>query len=388
MSAQRSSPVLAWAVLLAGLPLVTGAYALLPGSGFALLGIIVGATLADDAFWSRVGGSIEAPMLAPAGLLLLVLGFDLALRGGTTRAALEVVFALLLLVAMFRAFASLRDEPGRGPEWAIDLYALAMVLILSLGQYLEVSGQIDLSEQIAADPERAVLFRPGGFLNPNMTSAVALVAAWLVAPHQRQRTSAPALVTLVLALAIVAVSQSRAGLAASFVLLAITAVRRPRAMLAIAPLVVLPIAWYIATTEDDLVTDLVLRFVERLGGDSSSDERAWLLANARQMIGAAPWLGHGHDALRSRYESGSHNQAIELVVNHGLPLAAAIVAALVVALRRCSLGFVLVVVAPTFLFSHNFFDSASFQAALGLAWASERRPHAQRRSGAWVGARA
>jgi O-antigen ligase len=216
----------------------------------------------------------------------------------------------------------------------------------------------------------SLVFRPGGFHNSNMTAALALLFLLLPRLHHSPGFGTRGLLVMVLAVAVIGLTQSRAGLAALLLYSAWLFRRHPIRLLVGVALALLVSVVSGSWDQGAVLFELVQRFGDRFGGDSSSTERAWLMRMALQSIQEAPLFGYGYGFLVDRYAAGgSHNQVIELLVAFGVVGGVTMLAAAVLLLWPASALLVLVGVLPSLLFSHNFFDSASFQAALGMALA-------------------
>jgi O-antigen ligase len=117
---------------------------------------------------------------------------------------------------------------------------------------------------------------------------------------------------------------------------------------------------------------LALQLLGRITGDYSSQERLELLKHGLAAFMDAPFLGKGYRYVELTAGQSTHSELVEILANFGLAGLVAIGLASYLLYRGGSARFLLVCVAPTFLFSHNFFETVSFQAALGLALAADR----------------
>ena len=112
--------------------------------------------------------------------------------------------------------------------------------------------------------------------------------------------------------------------------------------------------------------DTLLALVERSGELLEKEDLM------RTVWHDAPFLGKGYRYVALTAGQSTHNQLVEILASFGLAGLAAIGLASYLLYWGGSARFLLVCVAPTFLFSHNFFETVSFQTALGLALAVDR----------------
>jgi O-antigen ligase len=358
--------------LLCLLAMATGAYNLAPGVGYLIFGVATLALL-TQARWIDAPGRWFEPHRA-AGVLVFA---ATTLLGATAfgidgRAAVVPLFAVSMFsVAYSLTRLALGSADVRVPASA-DRIALAGLAVLLTGQVLGAFGFINLDDRLIELNEDALLFRPGGFLNPNMTASVALLLVLMTTPHAREQLGWQLVAAIALATVIVMLTQSRAALVAWAIYLPWILRRHWRGMLAVVLLAVTAtwqVGWW---STDGLIHELSLAFGSRLRGDASSNERLWLVNEASRLVRDAPFFGRGQGFLVQRVGLGSHNQVLEWLLSYGAVGTLVLLAAAAAMIGPCSLIFLLVGVAPTFLFSHSFYDSASFQTALGMALAAER----------------
>jgi hypothetical protein len=358
--------------LLCLLAMATGAYNLAPGVGYLIFGVVTLALL-TQARWIDAPGRWFEPHRA-AGVLVFA---AVTLLGATAfgidgRAAVVPLFAISMFSVAYSLTRLALGGADERLQVSADRIALAGLAVVLIGQVLAAFGFINLDDRFIDLNEDVLLFRPGGFLNPNMTASIALLLVLLTTPHERQRLSWELAAAIALATVILTLTQSRAALVAWAIYLPWILRRHWRGMLAVL-LMMLTAAWQAGWwSADGLLHELSLALGSRLSGDASSNERLWLVNEATRFIQDAPFFGRGQGFLTARLGLGSHNQVLEWLLSYGAVGTFVLLAAAAVMIGPCSVVFLLVGVAPTFLFSHSFYDSASFQTALGMALAAER----------------
>jgi O-antigen ligase len=213
--------------------------------------------------------------------------------------------------------------------------------------------------------------RPGGFLNPNMTAAIALVLAFVASRLSTGARDAIHLACLLVASIVVVLAQSRAGLLALGVHVGCLAWRRPAVLVAVGVAGVAAVAWIGADALLD-VAGLVEHLLDRFSRDNSSDERLVVLELGMAAIDERPWFGHGYRHLEHVFGRSAHNEFVETTVNFGFVGLAVALVGVTLILLPASVHLLVVCVAPSVLFSHNFLDTVELQACLGLALAVDR----------------
>lgn len=353
--------------------LASGLYTVLPGSGYAILALSLLLILSDDrlrAAPARYWHPRQICGFALFNAVFLAWGVVHTLEA---RTYLLHLFTLTMFLVSFAAARVSGDRAEPGALEARDRVAVVGLALLLAGQLAQSAGWLQHVRAPAAGFEVSLVFRPGGFQNANMTAAIALLLLWSMLLHLRGSVTGWGWIGLSLAIVVIGLTQSRAGLLA-LALYGVWIFRRyPWRMLAVAMLALGAAFWSGVLQEGALLVELVDRFAARFRGDESSAERAWLLRTAWDALQTAPLFGQGHAMLETRYGvGGSHNQVIELLVSFGAIGGLAMMLAGVLLLWPLSGLFVLVGVLPSLLFSHNYFDSASFQAALGIGLAADR----------------
>jgi O-antigen ligase len=356
-------------VVLAGgflLLLATGAYVLQPGSGYifvAGVGAYLVARAGSQAAWSDY---FPARMVGGAIVINIVFCAWAWLDALEARAYLIHVMSMTVFLL---GYGLGRDALARGVLAPFQTaFAVAGLSVLLAGQVGEVAGYFAFVPEGTVPPQ-TFFDRPGGFQNSNMTAALALCLVFLARPLSAGTGMWARIASLVLGGAVVLLTQSRAALLVCGLVAAWLVLMRPRLWPMCGALLLLVLLALNFTEEG---AELAARILLRLEGDESSDDRRYLVRVAIEQITAAPWFGSGYGSVERVAGNGSHVQPLETLASFGVVGSVLIATAVIAMLAPCSAAFLLVCVAPTLLFSHNFFESVPFQAAIGLALGVDR----------------
>lgn len=368
----NSLPIAFSAGLLPLLLLLTGLYAAAPGSGYAILLSTLIAVSVDRRWRAQPGRYVPAAALCGALLfnaIFLLHGLSMSLPARTY--VIHVFSLLVFLMGFACARLALDGAPDSGHRVRLTV-GVAGLLGLMASQLAQAADWLAAAPAPAQGFLVSLAFRPGGYLNPNLSAAVAMVLLYISGVHRGVMRVSTLSLVLGLGAVVIALTQSRAALLALIVYTLWSLRRHPVGLPAVA-LSLAALAWYAGLLgADSLLTDVVYRFLARFSGDASSDERAWILREALRAMDSAPWLGAGYEAFPARFGAGSHNTPVELMVSFGVIGAVPMLVAGALMLWPTGVLFVVVCVLPSLLFSHNYFDSASLQAALGIALACDR----------------
>jgi hypothetical protein len=373
-SASRRAPSLTWpaTVLLACAAIAcigTGAYTMLPGAAYALVGLACTVLALENRFVAPGGAGLDARLVA--GVLLLDAAFMLhgVVYGLEPRRLAALTLSLGLLALSRTLWGVVLDDVRTGARHA-RVAVLVAVAVLLAAQLAELAGMID-RRGLGGSEDAELTVRPGGFLNPNMTAAIALVLAFVASRLSTGARDAIHLACLLVASIVVVLAQSRAGLLALGVHVGCLAWRRPAVLVAVGVAGVAAVAWIGADALLD-VAGLVEHLLDRFSRDNSSDERLVVLELGMAAIDERPWFGHGYRHLEHVFGRSAHNEFVETTVNFGFVGLAVALVGVTLILLPASVHLLVVCVAPSVLFSHNFLDTVELQACLGLALAVDR----------------
>ncbi len=217
-----------------------------------------------------------------------------------------------------------------------------------------------------------IYFRAGGFLSPNRTATIALILMFVVF-RLSERHRYYTLTSVLLATAIILPVQSRAAI----LVLIPTAVyilfksQRRKSILILLYVFLLFSILDILVASISLI-DIIKSIFYRFTIDYSSSHRLTLLQQGWSSFLEAPIWGNDYRHLSRTSGFSTHNELIETLANFGLVGLLFFGIAFYFLYIPFTLIFFFVCIAPTFMFSHSFFDTYAFQAILGLALAVDR----------------
>ena len=216
------------------------------------------------------------------------------------------------------------------------------------------------------------MMRPGGFLNPNTTAALSLIFMFSALKCLGATNKNLILLSVTLSACIVFLAQSRGSMLflIPFVLYSLYNFNRKQPLniylLGTAALLLIFTLYQTGTLE------LMQSALSRFKGDLNSIARLDIIVKGFYAFLESPVWGNGYLYLANTYSLSSHNQIIESLASFGLIGTITICVAFYYLYTPCSLLFCTLCILPVLLFSHNFFDSYSYQAALGVALAVDR----------------
>ncbi|GAB3544288.1 hypothetical protein GCM10027343_19220 [Noviherbaspirillum agri] len=223
--------------------------------------------------------------------------------------------------------------------------------------------------------DEGLLLRPGGFLNPNMSAALSLI--WLFCALESRGKNSYWLksASVALCLFVVSLTQSRAAMLflALYFLCKLYEGGIKRMRYYFIPVACAAVA-LLFFSESSALEDIYNSIFQRFQGDGSSAERYHVLQSALAKFAERPLIGHGMRVMVGSFGVGTHNEVVEWLANFGI---VGFFVMLMVFLRFYfvpSLKYLFLCIFPTFLFSHNFFETTAFQVALAYAFFVASRP--------------
>jgi O-antigen ligase len=362
------------AAVLSSVLIGSAAYTLAPGLGYAVVLIMALLLALDPRIISSAQPGIAAWPLAGFALFNGLFMLHGLRTGLDFRMQLQHVLSLGVFVLSYTAWRAVLASKGGDffTTRSIAIATLTTLAILFAGQLAEMAGMIDRRNLGVSQEDANYIFRPGGFLNPNMTAAIAVVVVFSLCESRARRLGSVGYLGIMLTLIIVLLTQSRTLIATLGCYLFLVGFRQPRLFL-IVPFALLSAVAVAGGVASDALMALFERIIARFDGslasDASNAERLMVLTEAIVAADANPWLGNGYMYLVEIVGASTHNQFAEMLVNFG---AIGLVSAMIVfamLFLPASLSAFLFCMLPTLMFSHNFFDNASFQASLGMALA-------------------
>jgi hypothetical protein len=359
-----------------------GLYTLVPGLAYVLVAAAGACLLLDKSFAASPVNCIGRDKLAGFALfnLFFVLHTLPHLPALQEHEPVRTLYLHVLSIGMYllaltfgrlalvqSTYAEARyDARSRQLCTILPLAGLALLLLGQIGQLIPA---LEREARELADVVYILSRRPGGFFNPNMTAAIALVLLFIANETPwRSRPPRHLQPAVILATLVVLLSQSRIGIIA---LLTYELVFLSRKVL-LTTVLLIAAAICLTLLIDREFGRLASKLIGRFAGDYSSSERLELLGRGLTAFLDAPLLGNGYRYVALTAGQSTHNQLVEILASFGLAGLAAMGLATYLLYGGGSARFLLVCIAPTFLFSHNFYETVSYQTALGLAYAVDR----------------
>jgi O-antigen ligase len=349
----------------------TGAYTAAPGVAYLIILGVSGLVLSNPIL--RRSPLRYLQPLRLTGILTLSAFFLFVSMRLSVEPRVQLAYPISFYVFLL-SFAAIQltqypqKEEARRPNTAIRLAVLLTLFLIIGAQIAETLGYIsgDLVRRNAAD--LSIGQRPGGFLNVNIAAATALALVYVFFEMEQLPTRLLSTLCVVLFGVVLLVSQSRAAMLFGTLYIATLILRDRLSLGALASAVVLAIGGYLLFVDDaQLVEVLMESIATRFDEDNSFNERLALIRIGTELLGEAPLWGHGYRYVEHLTGRSSHNEIIENAVNFGVLGSVVVWGSFFAIYQPRSISFLLACIAPVLFFSHNFFETASFQVALGLA---------------------
>jgi O-antigen ligase len=366
---RRASVLVTLAVLM--MIVGTGAYSAAPGYAYFVIFVATALVISNSVFLSSPLHFVDplrltGILLFNAFFLLMSMRSSLELRAQIGHFIAFFVF-LLSFAAIRLAQAEDLSTQMQSCQRMIRIAAVATLVLLLGAQLAESFGYIEpqLGNRAAAD--FAIGQRPGGFLNVNMTAAIALALAYIIFEIGNIPTRLTSTLTLFLLCTVVLISQSRAVMLCSGLYVMLLLFRDRLGLGVLATAASLGMAVIALLDEGRLFEVFLDSLATRFGEDDSFNERISQIRTGFGLIAEAPLWGHGYRYLEHLTGRSSHNEVIENAVNFGILGSIVVWASFFLIYRPRSVPLLVACLAPMLFFSHNFFETASLQAVLGMA---------------------
>jgi O-Antigen ligase len=405
--------------------IATGAYTLLPGTAYLLIVVSCGTIWLDKEIRASPWKYIELKKIYGfaifnAFFFTHFVAFNPPV--GDNRTVFIHAISLGMFVLTY-VYGKVIISWGEGSADNRDLreivfasISVASLALLLVGQLFETLLETDLITRgvDCVAFSNALVKRPGGFFNPNMTAAIALVFLFVVIRNKRKKYL-PVPVSIILTATITLLSQSRTAIIVLIMYVIILAVRSVqnnniRLLTFHAKMIVMPVVLIIAAIMSlqlscgsgrELVISRFVDIQETVQTDASKSETARaesaksndmkagdknknsiITSGVNLLIGKqrgellidgvleflnSPIVGNGYRYVEVKYGMSTHNEIVENLANYGLVGVAIVLVASVLLYWPFSVHCFLICIFPTFMFSHNFFETAAFQTALGVA---------------------
>jgi len=262
---------------------------------------------------------------------------------------------------------------------ALVVMPLICLVVIIIGIFLEINQVIDFNSDINEENDQWVkttddklLARPGGFMNSNMTAALALMWLFMALESKIKSSILIKVSAFILALVICLLTQSRAALLflAIYVLYKLIVLRNFNVFISIVffGIVTISVAYYL---ELEVLQQLIEKFTSRADkNDDSARERLYLIGYSIDSFLNEPIFGNGlrYVAKTAGNGNSSHNQILEVLSSFGLIGFFMMIVLYLTFYHRNSFLYISLCILPTLIFSHNFFENSAYQIALAFVY--------------------
>jgi hypothetical protein len=262
---------------------------------------------------------------------------------------------------------------------ALVVMPLICLLVIIIGIFLEINQVIDFNSDVNEENDQWVkttddklLARPGGFLNSNMTAALALMWLFMALESKIHSSILIKVLVFILTITVCLLTQSRAALLflTMYVLYKLIVLRNFNFLISIVffGLVAISVAYYF---ELEILQQLIEKFTSRAdSNEDSARERVYLIGYSIDSFFNAPIFGNGIRYVANTAGNGnsSHNQILEVLTNFGLIGFFMVSALYLTFYHKNSLVYLILCIFPTLFFSHNFFENSAYQITLAFVY--------------------
>lgn len=354
----------------------TGLYTQLPTIAYIPVVCACALLLFDKRFLRNPLKYIEPNMLKGFSLLNIFLLIQVIFSRLVLSSYFDQFFAISLMIltyALFKLILDGKQASDLNIFKHLGVVVLLALLLLLAGQIAQITGYIEQVNFEGADSDVFItLARPGGFINPNVTAAIAVTFLFVLDRLSMVIGKQLFVIALPLAITVVLLTQSRAALIALLGFLLIILSKQSLRHMVSTILMVFVFVFFMSIAYPDVVISLIDNVMQRFEGDAGSVERQYVLRYSFDAFGDSPLFGNGSTYLVSKLGFSSHNEIAEILVSYGLLGLLIMTAAFFFLYLPSSVLLISFCILPMFLFSHNFIDSSPYQVALGLALAVER----------------
>lgn len=351
----------------------TGTYVLFPSALYLLIGIA--ALIYSILLFQRVCKvNVQSNVIILLYIAFLLLNFTRDM-GNDVASRLYVNFALAICAYLIVGQILHVLADGGVPRFLplLCLVIIAGAILLQLNGYIASRRDGEVMEGM----DEGLLLRPGGFMNPNMSAALSLIWLYCALESRGKNSYWLKSASVALCLFVVSLTQSRAAMLflAFYCLCKLFEGGVKRVPYYVIPVTCVAIA-LLFYSDSSALEEIYNSFFQRFQGDGSSTERYQVLQTALATFADRPLIGHGMRVMTGSFGVSTHNEVVEWLANFGI---IGFFVMLMVFFRFYyvgSLKFLFLCILPTFLFSHNFFETTSFQVALAYGYfvATRRAP--------------
>lgn len=379
--ALRYSTVAIFVLFIAIVLITSGLYSELAYSQYAVFSLMLAIIFISKRYRNYITKfakkRILVALLLSTLFLILILNssFGFSFKVAVTPAISMIVFCVFYYFSL-ASFEMNNRLTENAVVWAI----IVALLTVMYGQWLQSQGVVLNSQLSLTNEQISWQSRFGAFLNANQTGHIILMLLYsLMAIRGFVIKDVITIFASVLVATILLTIGSRAG----FLFFAVICVtlffknfsKRKLVLLFVGVVVGLYIIILLggSNTQD-------LRISEWFGDESPFerfyrqlvyDERYYIMLESYNSFLENPIFGNGYRYLYNSIGFSSHNEITENLTNFGLLFGGAILALTAILYKGHSRS-ALLICSPAFLFSHNFYDQPSIQAAIALTLFSSR----------------
>jgi hypothetical protein len=356
----------------------SGAYTQIPGLGYIFPLLLLAVLMFDRDFFKNQANYVNKKMVIALFILILFFSIQLLLNRIIFNGYLFYIIAMSI---MFITYTVSRTIILRTNHLNLYFfYGMSSIVFLTLalilaGQFAQMLGYIvSINFDGAQFDKMLTLSRPGGFLNPNESAAIALVLCYIAYNLSNFVGIFIYSISIIPTVLIILISQSRAAILLLIIMVCFTikfSIRR-MVLILIFLMTFSLISFYYLNDYSSEMMDLLINSLDRFEGDDGSDERFNVIKFGLDAFVKSPIFGNGASFSTENFGISTHNQPLEIASSYGI--FGILVLGLVIwwTYFPSSIFFKLFCFIPFFMFSHNFMESAALQSVLGLALALDR----------------
>lgn len=356
----------------------SGAYTQIPGLGYIFPLLLFTLLMLDHDFLKNKAKYVNKKMAISLFIFILFFSIQFLLNRILFN---RFLFYIIATSIMFIVYTVSRIIILRTKNLNLHFfYGMSSIVFLTLalilaGQFAQMFGYIEnINFDGAQFDKMLTLSRPGGFLNPNESAAIALALFYTAYNLSNFVGIFIYLISIIPTVLIIFISQSRVAILSLLIMVFFTtkfSIRRALLMLIFLMTISTIFVYYLNDYSSEMM-DLLINSLSRFEGDDGSDERFNVFQFGLDAFIKSPIFGNGASFSIENFGISTHSEPVEIASSYGI--FGILVLGLVVWLTYfpSSIFFKLFCFIPFFMFSHNFMESAALQSVLGLALALDR----------------
>lgn len=351
--------------------ITTGVYSEFAYSQYVIFSLMLGMIIVSTKYRNYIAQIAKARILTAVLLsslfFILILNSDFSFKAAITPTISLLVFCVFYYFAV-ASFQMNSEFTKKIIVWAI----IASLLTIMYGQWLQSQGVVLNSQVTFTNEQISWQKRFGAFLNANQTGHIILMLLYsVIAIRQFKIYDFIIIISFVLVATILITIGSRAGFLFFGIILLILFLNNFSLKKVVFLSIILMVGLILFLSD---FNSLELITVDVFGSESpferifrnlEYDERYYIILEAYESFLVKPIFGNGYRFLYSSIGFSAHNEIIENLTNFGLLFGGGIFALTGLLYKGHSRSAILIC-SPAFLFSHNFYDQPSIQAAIAI----------------------